>query len=304
MGFFLALFLLLIFNFTSLWFVNTVCRFFGIYWGFLCGHCVWKEQMCQRSLSKIQTWPHHFLSDSVYGPQVKDLLPQPVILPPASSLAKPWVMSLWYNTFTDMGLIPLKVNFRKKGLSCSKQSKVWHCKGPNRYSLSELENGLSSEGGVTLRQEGHPVGGGHSLINSNPYSLLASPEPSLPHETSGYGTLYVNFSALSLFPTSACPPLWITSQVLPPMPSSSFAFYSQLHRPNQDPPQDESMPSFSSEAPDVGMGDCGKDQSSLHIYCFNLSWNLTCAFSSGNLLTLFKSPRISPAPLFSRMTVG
>ena len=140
MSFFLALFLLLIFNFTSLWFVNTVCRFFGIYWGFLCGHCivkrftyVWKEQMCQRSLSKIQTWPHHFLSNSFSGPQVIDLLPQPMILPPASSLAKPWVVSLWHNIFTDMGLVPLKVNFQKKRLSCSRGSKVWHCKGPNIF---------------------------------------------------------------------------------------------------------------------------------------------------------------------------
>lgn len=127
-------------------------------------------------------------------------------------------MSLWYNIFTDTGFVPLKVNFQKKRLSCSRGSKVWHCKGPNRYSLSQLENGLSSAGGVTLRQEGHPVRGGHSLINSNPYSLLASPEPSLPQETSGYGTLHVNFSALSLFPPSACPPPWITSQALPQCP--------------------------------------------------------------------------------------
>ena len=147
------------------------------------------------------------------------------------------------------------------------------------------------------------MGGGHPLINSNPYSLFASPEPSLPQETSGYGTLHVNFSALSLFPPSACPPPWIASQALPQCPPRSFAFYSQLHRPNQDPPQDESMPSFCSEAPDMRMGDCRKDQSSVHIYLFNLSWNLTSAFPSANLLTPFKSPRISPAPLFSRMSL-
>lgn len=82
-----------------------------------------------------------------------------MILPPASSLAKPWVMFFWYNTFTDMGLVTSEAHLSKRRLSCSRQSKVWHCKG----LLSQLENGLSSEDGVTLRQEDHPVRGGHSL---------------------------------------------------------------------------------------------------------------------------------------------
>ena len=110
---------------------------------------------------------------------------------------------------------------------------------------------------------------------------------------------------LSPFPLpSLCLPTTVDHFTGPPtMPSCSFAFYSQLRRPNQDLPQDESMPSFCSEGPDMGMGDCRKDQSSVHIYLFNLSWNLTSAFPSANLLTPFKSPRISPAPLFSRMSL-
>lgn len=134
-------------------------------------------------------------------------------------------------------------------------------------------------------------------INSNPYSLLASPEPAswdlwLWHSP-------CQFLALSLFPASACPPPWIPSEPshqCPPVPLPSTVSCvgpTKIH-PRMNPCRASVLRLLT-----WGWEVAGRTSPSPHIYRFNLSWNLTSAFSSANFIWLHLSPLAFPQLLYS-----
>lgn len=101
-----------------------------------------------------------------------------MIWPQASPLAETSATSLRYNRFMYTWLL---LTFQRtpelSELPHGRQSNVWHLKGLDRASRSQLENGLSSDSEVMLSQDSWPVGCPCLIMNSNPDSLLASTEP-------------------------------------------------------------------------------------------------------------------------------